>query len=572
MAERSVFDSLVAELSVAERRELLERIRSGARVSLEPLYGAESIPPPERRAARVAELGFLRRVLLFFRRLFSGKSLEDLLAADELKAIAHRVESRAPGLVDYRRGLLLVGFLEELKRLRDAARFFYEVLDRSVEKDKGAFFAFLGQIELPEANRRLLEETDPAVYAAAHPELRDENLRSELFELFESIIQSIPEERKRAMYHDVRSLLFLKRLSGFLFERFIQAFRPGLSPSGGSAASFAETRELLADLGDIVYSLAVPPSAELLEALFVFAERDELARRPAEEAEALISGDLAKAEEALGRIRAFNAQVPLGEILRLASEDPEAAPRELAGGEDWLAVYKAFWRERIDTRLDEYREERRYRALAEEIAAFVGHAGLRNFDHLSREERPGLPPVRLELALSFLDGFYRGPFLAEINRPLKLVLVDGEFYRKENRVEFTDAYNTLLRLSEEILALDARLAPEGDLGGAWNQAQFEVAPLALKRRKLQNAARAADEEAERIVRRAGAALLSLVRVLRGILKGEAGGRYDSLANLSSIDGRANREFLKSLSLAKDRAERAHALLAALSGLDLGGDA
>jgi hypothetical protein len=83
-------------------------------------------------------------------------------------------------------------------------------------------------------------------------------------------------------------------------------------------------------------------------------------------------------------------------------------------------------------------------------------------------------------------------------------------------------------------------------------------------------ARGADEEAERIVRDSGVALAELVRVMGGILKGEAGGRYDSLANLSSLDGKANKEFIHSLSASKDRLEQTYRLLSEISGLDLGG--
>ncbi|MBL8968225.1 MAG: hypothetical protein JNG85_14555, partial [Spirochaetaceae bacterium] len=264
----------------------------------------------------------------------------------------------------------------------------------------------------------------------------------------------------------------------------------------------------------------------------------------------------------------FNARVPLADLCRLAAENPELAPRELAGGEDWLAVYKAFWKERIEDRVDEFREERRYLALAEEISSFVGGAGIRRFSYISREERPGIPPVRLEIALSFLDGFYRGIFLSEINRPLKIVLVDGEFYRKENRMDYTDAFDALARLPESISAFDAKLSPEGEIGAAWTQAQFEVQPIQIKRRKLQSIQRSADEEAERIVRAASAALVEIVKIIHGILKGEAGGRYDSLANLSFLDGKANKEFLRSLGAAKDRCERANSLLAQLTGFDL----
>ena len=59
----------------------------------------------------------------------------------------------------------------------------------------------------------------------------------------------------------------------------------------------------------------------------------------------------------------------------------------------------------------------------------------------------------------------------------------------------------------------------------------------------------------------------MVHILRGFLKGEAGGRYDSLANLSYIDGKANKDFLRSLDRAKDRCETALNLLSELSGLD-----
>ena len=219
--------------------------------------------------------------------------------------------------------------------------------------------------------------------------------------------------------------------------------------------------------------------------------------------------------------------------------------------------------------LQELHSERRYGEIAAEISEFVGDAELPSFAHISSEESPDCPVVHLELALRFLDAFSRGLFLKELNRPLRIVLVDGEFYRKENRVEYTDAFNTLLRVPEAIASLDERLGPEGEIGKAWSEAKLEIVSLPIKRRKVQSVARGADEEAEHIVRDSGVALAELVRVLGGILKGEAGGRYDSLANLSSLDGKANKEFIHSLSASKDRLEQTYRLLSEISGFDLG---
>jgi hypothetical protein len=571
----SSFDSLVAELSGEERGLLLERIKTSMPVSSEPLYPAQAAPGAVvDLSARVEELGIIPRLILFLRGLFSGKSREELIREDELKEIGRRVEQRYPGVIDRRRGLILGSVAGELRELRDSSRFFYDALDRSVERDKGAFYAFLASIELPDTHDRLLSEADPASIAASKAELGgdfdDLAVRAAALAAYDLIFSELSDRGRRAMYQDLRSVLFLKRLSGFLFDRLIGTFREGAGPDALPAASFFDARELLLDLGDILFSMSEPPSTALMEAIFVFADREELGKRGGDAA-AVLGADMAKAEVALGKIRSFNASVPLGDLLRLASGDPGYLPRELPGGEDWLATYKAFWRERIEASLDEWRSEHRNKELVAEIAAFVGEPGPAGFANISREDGGGSPPISLRLALSFLDAFYRGPFVRELNRPMKIVLVDGEFYRKDNRIEYTDAYDALLRIPELLSTLDARLGPEGEIGASWLSASSEMGTTAVKRRKMQSVARGAEEEAERVVKRVGAALRTMTLILQGFLKGEAGGRYDSLANLSYIDGKSNKEFLRSLDKAKDRCEKAHSFLAEISGLDLSWD-
>jgi hypothetical protein len=569
MADSS-FDNLVAQLSAEERGSLLERIRSAIPVSSDPLYSAASAPGATAPSApKVEELGLMLRLILFLRALFSGKSREELLREDELREIAHRIELKFFGVISRRREHVLGTVAEELRGLRDAARFFYDALDRSVEQDKSAFYAFLGSIELPLVHQRLVEDADPSAIAssmlAVSPAVDEAAVRSAALSAFDGAFIALTEKGRRSMYQDLRSVLFLKRLSGFLFDRLLGLFKEG--PEGGISASFLEVRELLLELGDILFSMSDAPSIELMEAIFVFAQRHEPSV-PEDEAVATIGEDMAKAERALERIRSFNARVPLGDLLRLVAGDPSYLPKDLPGGEDWLALYKAFWRERIEASLERWKAEHRTKELLAEIRTFVGEPGPASFAHLSREESERAPALRQELALAFLDAFYRGPFLRELNRLLKIVLVDGEFYRKDNRVEFTDAYDSILRIPELLSALDARLAPEGEIGGAWAAAYREIGAPMIRRRKTQTIARLAEEEAEQIIKREGTALHTMVQIILGFLKGEAGGRYDSLANLSSIDGKASKEFLRNLDRAKDRCEKALSLLSELSGLDL----
>jgi hypothetical protein len=574
VASGNAFDSLVAELSNEERVLLLERIRTSMPVSSEPLYPAQAAPVAAALSGKIGELGLIPKLILFLRGLFSGKSREEIVREDELKEIGRRVEQRYPGLVDRRHGLILAPVAEELRGLRDASRFFYEALDRSVERDKGAFYAFLASLELPETHERLVSDADPASIAATMAESRgdfdDQEVRATAYAAFDRIFSDLSEKGRRAMYQDLRSVLFLKRLSGFLFDRLVGAFREGAAPAAQSAASFFDAREQLLDLGDILFSMFEPPSTALVEAIFFFADREELGKQGSDAA-SVLGADMAKAEAALDRIRSFNSSLPLGDILRLVSGDPGYLPRELPGGEDWLAIYKTFWRERIDTALDAWRSEHRNKELVEEIASFVGEPGPAGFTYISAKEGGEAPPIRIGMALTFLDAFYRGPFVRELNRPMKVVLVDGEFYRKDNRIEYTDAYNTLLRIPELLSSFDARLGPDGELGSAWISANAEVGTTAAKRRRLQSVARSAEEEAERIVKHVGSALRTTTLIIQGFLKGEAGGRYDSLANLSYIDGKSNKDFVRSLDKAKDRCEKAYFFLAEISDLDLSAD-
>jgi len=565
MEQLPVFDILAAQLSNVERRELLDRIMGSASISQEPLFPPDALPERQLEPMIPAsERGLVARLVLFFRRLFSGKSNEELIQDDRLREIATKVESRYPGLVDRKREILLEGFASQLRTLRDAARFFQDILARSVEQEKGAFVSLLLANEVPDVYARLVTETDP--WPRVEAGLSLELSRAGVLEAWEDIQRSLTEDKRKMLYADLRGLLFLRRLSGFLFDRLLACWKPGAS--GGFEASFGQVRELLEELGDLLFSLEAPPSKELLESLFTMAER-EAGGQSDEATEKAVGADVDAGVAALQSIRSFNARVPLGQILRLVAAEPDHLPKDLPGGEDWFAIFRTYWKDKIEARVEACREEARGRELAAEMVAFLGSAGFVPLPHLAREGRPGSPPLRFDLAVAFLLGFARGPFPRDINRPLKILLVDGEFYRKDNLIEFTDAYNCFLRLEEMIVALDLEASPDGEVGRTWAQVSGEMTALPVKRRKLDAIRRGLEEEAETLIRQAANAFIGMSRILQGILKGEAGGRYDSVQNLSFLDGRSNRDYLRSLENVRGICEKALSILEEVSGLELG---
>ncbi len=566
MSEPSTFDRLVRGLSREERRDILTRIRGTAEVSDEPMFRPETVrEPPVDYSTQYRELNPLARLVILIRRIFSGKPRDELVKELLLKHLSRRIELGSPGLVSYSRRVFLNRMLAELRDLRDGARFFYDLLDRTIEKDKGAFYAFLASLELEEQHQRLLTETDPFLFAQTNSLAGETEIRAAVWSAFDGILSSMPEESRRRMYVDVRSLAFLKRVAGFLYDRLFSCFEEGIT--GAQESPFVTARDLMSELADILYSMASPPSLKLMESLLVFQMREDM-ENPDFDAEEALKAQLTRVEEALSRIRSFNARVPLHEILRVVMEDPNYRPRELAGGEDWFAIYKGFWKERIDKQLSLYGTARRMQDLQSDIAGFLGSAEPVRFGYISEEGKEGSPPIRLEKALAFLSAFYERLFVPEMNRVLKILLIEGEFYKKDNRVEYTDAYNELLQIPDALSGLDGRLGPGGDLGAAWIQAREELVSLPIKRRKVQAALQGANGEAEALLNRSREAMKRMQAILKGLLKGEAGGRYDSLSNLSYIEGKGNKEFLRNLDSIKNRLERAVHFLEELEKLGM----
>jgi hypothetical protein len=564
MTESSTFDRLASELSTEERRDLLERIQGSSVISDEPFFRLEAVAEaPVDYAARYRELNPFVRFVIFLRRLFTGRSRDDLVKDIILKAVWRHVELGSPGLISYSRRVFLERMLDELKTLRDSARFFYDLLDRTIEKDRSAFYAFLASMELEEAHQKLLMETDPFQYARTNSLATEPEIRAAVTSAFESVISTISEDSRRRMYMDVRSLTFLKRIAAFLYDRLFACFEEG--PTGGLESPFVTARDQMVELADALYSMASPPSVKLMESLLVFLLRDEM-EKPDFDAEQALKIQLAQAEGALSAIRIFNARVPLYTMLRLVLEDPNYRPRELAGGEDWFAIYKNFWKDRMDKQLQLYSVERRLQDLQSNIAGFLGTSNIPHFSYISEEGKDGSPPIRLERALGFLLSFYEKVFIPEMNRPLKLLLIEGEFYRKDNRVEYTDAYNEMLQIADGIAALDKRMGPGGDLGTPYVQARSELVALPIKRRKVQSALQAANNETEVFLRRAREAMGKLHLILKGVLKAEAGGKYDSISNLSFIEGKANKEYLRNLDSVKTKLERTISFLGELEKL------
>jgi hypothetical protein len=536
--EGKTLNRLVSELTVEERANLLDKLRGQSNLSSDPLY-QEAAEPGETDSLEdvFSRLPWYYRLFYFVMGLFRGKAPVKIYEDSRVSKLGRDIDLRFPGLYDYQRNFLLPEFYRILSDLRDAARFFYNVLDVSVNRDRGGCYAFLGSLEMGELHRRLEKGTDPDPIAAASPDAGEAALRQAAFRAMEDVFAAISEEQRNNMYKSARSLYCLKELSSFLFDRVLMAFGFESSASG-QVCSVNVIRDMLESLNNILFSLKEPPPLTLLESLFVFAAQEKMGDQEFE-INREMRNLLSRSENALATIREFNKQAPLTLILRCSGRNMSLQPKQISGGEDWFTVYRDYWKRRIETRFSEYMRIRRHRDLLNSFRYFLKGTNLKLLDNVVSESNPDGIPVPGAFALSFLLSFYSAVFMTDINRVLRPVLIDGEFYKRENRTEFTEGYNDLIKMEDDIRKFEADMAPSGDFGKRYKLARQDMSSLPVKRRKIQIVIEDASKEAARIVERTRNACKTMINIINGILKKDPDGKYDTLVNLSRIAGKGS---------------------------------
>ncbi|MCX7024082.1 MAG: DUF5312 family protein [Spirochaetes bacterium] len=563
MNDNTVFENLVSELTCAERSGLLGRIRSQAMVSAEALFEGQDQPEDAHADydAHFRTLTLFQKIVIMLRSFFSGRPREDIFRDDAVSEIVRFLVLAAPGIVDHKRRRLTGSFRRELAALRDASKYFRSLIDRTADKDRGDFVAFLASVEIPEVNEIILADTDPFAFEEREPGIGENAVFDSVRAALDSALAGITDSQRQSMAYDLRWVREMRKLSSFIFEHFLSAFVE--LPTGRWECPYPAAADLLSDLVDQLVSLSEPPSAGLVEAMILYLRGGESGSFGTEaEDEARLR--MAEVETRLGVIRDFNRSIPLVKLVRVVRNDPLWNPKHPGPMDDWLSTYRDFWKARVDASLRRFKAVRSRIALEREIANFLGREPRSEYQALgSRAE--SVPPVSRAATLAFLDAFYRDVFVPVINRPLKIILVDGEFYKRDNRVEFADAYSELLKIDEAVRIFDARLSPIGDLSQAYVEARKEMIAIPLKKRKIETAVMGAETEAERIENGIVGALEKMLVILRGIVSGGPGGRYDSLSNLGALDGKNNNEFVKSLEKAKGSTEKALALYTALAG-------
>ena len=537
MAEQTAFETLVAQLSREERKNLLDQIRLSSAISGEPLKKPEDEAEEVDIVKEYEEAGFLVRLMLFFRSLFSGKEKLELMEEHLLARFGREIERLNPGLISAQEDIFLQEMYGEIEGLKKAASVFTVPLETALGSRIRVFVAFLVGFEIEAVHSRLMEETDPFCDQEHYRGMSDAAVRSELEMKLEDLLQDISRADRERITEHMGALRSLKELTDYGFDPVLGHFENNDLPHP-KACFIRNISENLGELAKVLLGLVTPPDPKVLQALYLFLYEKELEDEEFD-LEERMKRQLERSENALNTIRNFNRNVPLIKILKYAKRDINYRPSRPAGGEDWFTRYRGFWEDRVGEKYKAFVEENRREVLIEDAKEFLEVHDFPFLDNYTTEWMDTKVPLRYRFSVGFLKAFIHLYILDRLNRPIKLILIDGEFYKDQNRRDFTDAYNGLLQIDEQVKSLERDLGIRGNVRRQLEEIEKEIIPIPLKKKKMRQALAKLEGDASQIVHAGFQNIKLLHDVLYGVLHGQVGGRFDTLANLGHLGGREN---------------------------------
>jgi hypothetical protein len=563
--ELSAFDRLVLEMDSQERRSLLVRIQGLVPVFAETLGPAVGATEGFVLEEELHRLGLLHRLLLFVQVLFSRRDRVTLLRGRYLRRLAAGISRRHAGLADFRAARLGAGLRDALVELQGHARVIDAAFGADSESRLRELVAFLAREDLASFQAELLSATDPPVIFRELGLQDEKDVRAAMLQRFDKLLVALPEESTGRIRTDTAALFALHGLASHPFEALLAPFASA-AETRQEGCPFTALRRPLEDLARVLAAVAVPPSSQAVYDLFLFRYEERLEDRSFDLQEQLLA-DLPRFQAALKGIREFHERVPLTALLRCLSGNPGYTAGASGPRHDWLALYGEFWRQRLQARFLEFYHARladRLRAAARE---FFSGADLPNLVSY-RDDRFGpRTPVQHGLSAAFLKGLAEFS-LAPLLRPLKLIYLNGEFYKQDNRQAFTDGFVFLSELDGSLARIESRLGPQGDLRALIQAVKSEPISVPMMSRRIRKVLTRADSDVRALVDKTLDQLESMELLLAGILKGRPGDRYDSLANLERVGGRENKSLRSAWARAIEQTVQARRLLREILDLEI----
>lgn len=567
VGKNSTFDSLVTGISTSEREKMLNKMQKGQTVGNGAL-GAMQQRNQDNEAdgdlsSQLKKQSIFRQIFLWVMATITNSSIDDVFNKFLVSGIAKNIEKEAPGILDYKHKVLGQVFYDKLVQLKKAADFFAPAL-AAYEADSDSFYVLLGYIIMPSIGESIEKESDPYQYSFQKTITKE--MRAALISKMDDVLESIPVQNKNEVYACVRCAEWLKQFVKIPFSRMINLFAN--SSENTKECLLAQMKAEFSDFARVMCNY-VPITDELIQALFIFSGKKEKFTGFEALDDAAMAGTeyVNSAAGEFGVIKMFVQSVPVYDLAKVVFENSLYIPEAYGGGEDWLVRYKAKWKALFDVRWDEWNRDYKKEKLKVKILSYFGMSDFPLFPFRPWAKlASSSAPFQYELTMGFIYSFMKKVYKLYFNT-LETAAVEGDFALRENRLEYTDTFNSFSVLNDNIDSFANSLSGGGEFGLQFGLYEVEDGLSQNDVQEIKVIMEDVEKEALDIINLFGKSCRSIIDLIGGMTGEQVTPYYGPLTNLAKIGGRENKQFRERLSQARSGIRHAYEIVKDLEPLD-----
>jgi len=534
-----VMEKLARSLTEKERRQFLKQIHASLRDDAAEQHKLDRVDTSQeeikvRLRQEIRRMSPFRYIVLLIKKIFSGKTIEQVVLDYKLNRLRHIVRQKEPGLVSFETRTLkplmaekvfdlfiytipLKNFFEKLWKEEREIGNFHQLVYNIIERQIG--------VEVETCYDLLPLEEMVKLYRASGSKdaiIQETNTRLDKY------IESIDKSHFQRIEEILAPFYHLRDLVLFPFSRFFGMFHGTIRPDNPEYQPLFQKTSAVAmldELEELYYALYNAAQTKVSRHFDADTVREIFytlypQQAPEAEAEQHASGTSEEeresdvdtdAEKFIGDIERlidsadeFLKKVPLPQLIRAFKEDPYYRLVVYFPRIDAVSFYRTMKKLTMRGEIHEKIAEVRKEALAQERGELFRNVKMRAL-HFYRSytsidyEKLGIPPFRYYQALlvlfNFLSTFYRGN-IQKVLQLLDGMISEQDRITRERLLKHSSACEDgLYKISE----LDDSMSPDQDDGKKFQKLRFENKLDPVQQRIYQAIVIKKDREASELV-------------------------------------------------------------------------
>ena len=537
----STFDKLVDSLSTEEAQTMLTRIAENMKMSediqtdskKEPLLSDTQI----KKSIRINDEPFFIRLWLHLKSFFKALPIETVYEEELIRRLGKDLQHEYKQYINIKGNIFTKDFYELLRELRKTQLFFTSLLS-AYDTDKGNFYLLVSSFVAPDVYSKLMYNTDP--FSCVPSSQANSNLRSELLKKIDESFSLMTADYKAGMYQAANAIEWMRHFCELPIDKAVLRFtvNPIVEPSCSVYLLSAEIGMLAS-----VLSTTKPIPDVVLQALFLLSKQDKLNDKTVNMDEESVEF-ISQASHALEAIKEFSVKIPILALARYTLKSMHWEPQRLEGGEDWFQLFKVAWKKRFTERWQLWAAEQKRVQLNRQMLDLLKTDRLAPLMYRPWEDAWLVLRFKREFSFSFLSSFFSKLYPSFVQPVLNTLLMEGNFYRRENLAEYTNAFTVLEKQQSCISTFETRLSPEGEIGAAFTQLKEKNVASLKGKNSLEALMKNIETEAKQIITSSQNAFKILIALLNGFIDGNKNSVYAPLVNWLIIQGDDNADFRK----------------------------